>query len=62
MSRQGVGIVAFTELANSTYLDLTSYRGNAPLPASTGPNTSFAFNVALVFERVNEPTALLASD
>ncbi len=54
--------MAFTELANSTYLDLTSYRGNAPLPASTGPNTSFAFNVALVFERVNEPTALLASD
>ena len=54
--------MAFTELANSTYLDLTSYRGNAPLPVSTGPDTSFAFNVALVFERVNEPTALLASD
>ncbi len=47
---------------NSTYLDLTSYRGNAPLPGSTGPNPSFAFNVALVFERANDPTALLEAD
>ena len=54
--------MAFSELQDSTYLDLTSYRGNAPLPASTGPNTSFAFNVALVFERANDPTALLEAD
>ena len=35
---QGVKTMAFTELQNSSYLDLTSYRGNAPLPASTGSN------------------------
>ncbi len=54
--------MAFTELQNSSYLDLTSYRGNAPLPASTGSNGSFSFNVALVLERANDPAALLASD
>jgi hypothetical protein len=54
--------VAFVELQNSTYLDLTSYRGNAPLPGSTGPNPSFAFNVALVFERANDPATLLEAD
>ena len=54
--------MAFTELAKSTYLDLTSYRGNAPLPTSTGPDDSFSFNVALVLERANDPAALLASD
>ena len=54
--------MAFVELQNSTYLDLTSYRGNAPLPGSTGPNPSFAFNVALVFERANDPAALLEAD
>ena len=54
--------MAFTELEHSSYLDLTSYRGNAPLPTPTGLDTSFSFNVALVLERANDPTALLASD
>ena len=52
----------YDELPNSTFLDLTSYRGNAPLPTPTGPDTPFSFNVALVMERANEPTALLEAD
>ena len=52
----------FHEFPNSTFLDLTSYRGNAALPTDTGPNQSFSFNVALVLERANQPTALLEAD
>jgi hypothetical protein len=52
----------YHELPNSTFLDLTSYRGNAPLPNDTGLTQSFSFNVALVMERANEPTALLEAD
>ncbi len=54
--------ITYDELPNSAYLDLTSYRGNAPLPTATGLNQSFSFNVALVMERANEPTALLEAD
>ena len=50
-----------TEIANSSYLDLNSYRSTAdPLTGGT-PVASFTMNVALVFERANDPTALLNS-
>src|SRR5262245_9679149 len=49
-------------LANSTYLDLTSYRSNAStLPDGNPLPGSFTVNVALVLDRANEPTALLSS-
>ena len=50
----------FTELANSTFLDFDSYRSAASVPRNGSPLTSFAFNVALVLDRANDPTALLA--
>ena len=50
----------FTELANSTFLDFDSYRSAASVPSNGSPLASFAFNVALVFDRANDPTALLA--
>ncbi len=53
--------MAYIDLLNSTYLDLTSYRGNGSLPAGGTP-TSMTFNVALVLDRANDPSALLAAD
>ena len=50
----------FTELANSTFLDFDSYRSGASVPGNGTPLASFAFNVALVLDRANDPTALLA--
>lgn len=56
--------ISYTELPSSTYLDLTSYRGNGSLPASDHPAGPFSFNVALVLERANgnDPTTLLSAD
>jgi hypothetical protein len=56
--------MAYTELANSTFMDFVSYRSNAP-GAPTGGNpldASTKINVALVLDRANDPTALLQSD
>ena len=55
-------LVSYTQLQNSTYLDLTSYRGNGTLPSDGHLSSAFSFNVALVLERANDPTALLNSD
>lgn len=57
-----MGSVAYEALPNSTYLDLTSYQGNAPLPSGTPLTGSFKINVALVLERANDPTPLLEAD
>ena len=47
---------------DSTFLDFTSYRSGAdPLSGGT-PVAHFSFNVALVLDRANDPTALLSSD
>lgn len=54
--------IFYTALPHSTSLDLTSYRGNGTLPASHLLLDSFSFNVALVLERANDPTALLEAD
>ena len=57
-----MGAAVPTEIANSSYLDLNSYRSTAdPLTGGT-PVASFTMNVALVFERANDPTALLNSN
>src|SRR5216683_8367400 len=54
--------IQYTPLANSTYLDYDSYRSDAALPTGAGPAGNFTFNVALVLDRANDPTALLNSD
>jgi hypothetical protein len=51
----------YTPLANSTYLDDDSYRSAAPAPTGAAPAGNFTFNVALVLDRTNDPTALLQS-
>ena len=50
----------FTELANLTFLDFDSYCSAVFILSNGSPLASFAFNVALVFDRANDPTALLA--
>jgi hypothetical protein len=52
----------YTPLANSTFLDYDSYRSGAPSPTGTAVAGNFTFNVALVLDRANDPTALLQSD
>ena len=54
--------IQYTPLANSTYLDYDSYRSDAPSPTGAGAIGNFTFNVALVLDRANDPTALLQSD
>ncbi len=54
--------IQYTPLANSTYLDYDSYRSDALSPTGTGPAGNFTFNVALVLDRANDPTALLNSN
>lgn len=54
--------MAYIDLPNSTYLDLTSYRTNGSLPAGGTPAAPITFNVALVLERAQDPSALLAAD
>src|SRR5450631_464985 len=54
--------IQYTPRANSTYLDYDSYRSDAPAPTGAGAVGNFTFNVALVLDRANDPTALLQSD
>ena len=54
--------IQYTPLANLTYLDYDSYRSDAPSPTGAGAIGNFTFNVALVLDRANDPTALLQSD
>ena len=54
--------IQYTPLANSNYLDYDSYRSDAPSPTGAGAIGNFTFNVALVLDRANDPTALLQSD
>lgn len=54
--------MAYEALPKSSYLDLTSYQGNAPLPAGTPLAGSIKINVALVLERANDPTPLLEAN
>ncbi|MGH8431223.1 MAG: hypothetical protein ACREUF_12550, partial [Solimonas sp.] len=44
----------------ATYLDLTSYRGNGTMPTGNPVTGAYSFNVALVLDRANDPTALLS--
>ena len=54
--------LTYAELPNSTYLDYDSYRSAAPSPTGAASPGNFVFNVALVLDRANDPTALLNSD
>ncbi len=50
----------YTPLANSTYMDFTSWRSNAGEGPSGGTLAAgVTMNVALVLDRANDPTALL---
>ena len=51
---------AIHRACDSTFLDFESYRSGASVPGNGTPLGSFAFNVALVLDRANDPTALLA--
>jgi hypothetical protein len=55
-------LTTFTALQNSSFLDLDSYRTNAPTPTGTPVAGNITFNVALVLQRVNDPTNLLNAD
>ncbi len=52
----------YVELANSSYLDFASWRTNADAPSGGTPLSTFSINVALVLDRANDPTELLASN
>lgn len=52
----------YVELEHSSFLDFASWRTNATPPSGGTPMESFSFNVALVLDRANDPTELLASD
>ena len=52
----------YVELANSSYLDFASWRTNADAPSGGTPLSTFSINVALVLDRANDPTDLLASN
>lgn len=55
----------YTDLANSTFLDLDSYRTNvsgAPGGGVQITDPAVKLNVALVLDRANDPTPLLQSD
>jgi hypothetical protein len=54
--------IAYEGLSSSTYLDFTGYRSNGSLPTNGRALTDFTVNVALTLKRVEDPTALLASD
>ena len=54
--------MAYVDLPNSSYLEFTSYRGNGSLPTDGTAVSSFSFNVALVLERANDPSALLEAN
>jgi len=50
--------IDYKQLQYSGFLDYNSYRSTAVLPTGT-PAADFTINVGLVFERANDPTALL---
>jgi hypothetical protein len=54
--------ITYSALPNSTYLELDSYRGGAAPPSGGAPVAHFSFNLGLVFDRANDPTALLSAD
>lgn len=52
----------YVVLPSSTFLDLTSYRGNGALPTEGTTLASFSFNLGLVLERAEDPSGLLTAD
>lgn len=57
-----MGAVSYVTLAHSSYLELTSANTNGSAPTGDPYAGSVTFNVALVLERANDPTDLLAAD
>jgi hypothetical protein len=55
-------MTTYVELANSSFLDYASWRTNAEAPSGGAPLSTFSINVALVLDRANDPTDLLASN
>ena len=55
-------MTTYVELANSSFLDYASWRTNAEAPSGGTPLSTFSINVALVLDRANDPTDLLASN
>jgi hypothetical protein len=55
-------MTTYVELANSSFLDYASWRTNADAPSGGTPLSTFSINVALVLDRANDPTDLLASN
>ncbi len=51
--------MAYTQLPNSSFMDLTSWRSSGTGPIGGPAVTGFTLNVALILDRANDPTALL---
>ena len=52
----------YTELANSSFMDLTSWRSGGSGPTGGSPLASFTLNVALILDRANDPSTLLGGN
>ena len=53
--------IDYQGLPDATFLDFMSYRSGAAMPSGGTAAHNFTFNVALTFDRANDPTALLNS-
>src|SRR4029450_1474602 len=51
--------MAYTELPNSSVMDVTSWRSGANGPSGGPVLTSFTLNVALILDRAHDPSTLL---
>ncbi|WP_421998315.1 DUF4114 domain-containing protein [Reyranella sp.] len=54
--------IDYQSLTNASFGDFMSYRSGAVMPSGGALATDAKFNVALIFERASDPTALLASN
>src|SRR5688572_9940786 len=54
--------ISYEGLTNATFLDFMSYRSGAAMPSGGTAAHNFTVNVALTFDRANDPTALLEAN
>ena len=54
--------ISYEGLTNATFLDFMSFRSGAAMPSGGTAAHNFTVNVALTFDRANDPTALLEAN